>query len=443
MYQQPKKMSTKKKIELAVLIFIAAWLALFAVNYVRYNDSKPLILAFHLTHKYDDGITEEYVSLGYVYRRYQRTSVMREELVPFWVLIENPKALPDLPVVETDYDVPENFRKQDRFRGLLYYFNVQGELLGTYKCVNSDGYCNKAFSGHDSYNLLGNDPVTFEQKPRTLGKIHEKYSFIDDSVVQDAKYGDANYSRIVYLYRFLDKSLDEEGRDHEILAKFADVKDSTFDENKNLGYGDDNKYIVKSLDNHLWGIVKITESGAVEEVLPYEYESISYDMDTGYYIVCKNKKWYVYDLEKDKTVSVVIDNPIYDVWENANKTEYIKVGIDRVVGSEEFTDFKVYRLDGKALLDGDKITAIFPRGKFLFYVTARDNYLRFMDYGRYELYKVKLNFWRIKHDTLTQPAFTIYNETENYLTLRIYDTRELSYKYDSKVINLKYWENND
>ena len=66
-----------------------------------------------------------------------------------------------------------------------------------------------------------------------------------------------------------------------------------------------------------------------------------------------------------------------------------------------------------------------------------------MDYGKYELYKLKLNFWRIIHDDLTQPAFTIYNETENYLTLRIYDTRELSYKYDSRVINLKYWENND
>ena len=66
-----------------------------------------------------------------------------------------------------------------------------------------------------------------------------------------------------------------------------------------------------------------------------------------------------------------------------------------------------------------------------------------MDYGKYELYKYKLNFWRLKHDELTQPAFTIYNETESYLTLRVYDTRKLSYKYDIKVINTKHWENND
>ncbi len=443
MYQQKKKMGTKKIIELGVLICIALWLALFAVNYVRYTESKSLILALHLTHKYDDGVTEEYVGLGYVYRQYKRNSVSREEMVPFWVPIENPKALPDLPVIDPDYEVPENIRRQDKFRGLLYYFNVQGELLGTYKCLNSNGYCNKAFSGHDSFNLLEKDPVTFGNKPRTLGMIYDKYAFVDDSAPQDISYGDPAYSRIIYLYRFLDATMDEDGRDPEILAKFADVKELTFDENKNLGYGEDYKYIVKSMDKHLWGLIKIKENGEIVEVLPYEYESISYDIDTGYYILCKNKKWFVYDLNKEKVVSVESENPIYDVWVNANKTEYIKVGVDRIVGSEEFTDFKVYRIDGKALLDGDKITAVFPRGKFLFYITAKDNYLRFMDYGKYELYKVKLNFWRLKHDELTQPAFVIYNETENYLTLRIYDTRKLSYKYDNKVINTIRWENND
>ena len=442
MYQQPKKMTTKKKIELIVLICIVVWLALFAINYTRYSDSKSLIFALHSTHKYDDGVTEEYVSLGYTYRKYQRNAISKEELVPFWIPIENPKAAPDLPVVETDYEVPENLRKQDKFRGLLYYFK-SGDLLGTYKCVNSDGHCNKAFSGHDSYNLLGKDPVTYEQEPRTLGMIHDSYAFIDDSVPQDVEYGDPAYSRTIYLYRFLDKELDELGRDHEILAKFADVKDSTFDENWNLGYGDDYKYIVKSLDNHLWGVIKITESGEIEEILPYEYESITYDIDTGYYIVCKNKKWYVYDLYKEKVVSVESENPIYDVWKNDNRTEYIKVGVDRIVGNDEFTDFKIYRIDGKSLLDGDKITAIFPRGKFIFYVTARDNYLRFMDYSKEELYKYKLNFWRLKHDTLTQPAFTIYRETETSITFKIYDTRELSYNYETKVVNTKYWEYNE
>lgn len=443
MYSQPKKMSTKRKIEILILVVIVLWLLLFAFNYVRYTESKPLFLSIHLTHKYDDGVTEEYVSLGYVYRQYKRNSVNREELVPFWTLMENPKAAPDLPVVETDYVVPENYRKQDKFRGLLYYFNVQGELLGTYKCLNSDGYCNKAFDGSDIYNLEGNDPVTWDNERRTLGTIHDKFAFVDDSVEQDITYGQDAYERIVYLYRFLDKSLDEAGNAPEILAKFADVKESTIDENKNIGYGDNDRYIVKSAKNNKWGVIKIESSGTIVEVLPYEYESITYDVDTSYYIVCKDKKWFVYDIDNKKEVSTTSSSPIYDVWINDNKTEYIKVGIDRVVGSDEFTDYKVYRIDGKALLDGDKITAVYPRGKYLFYINARDNTLRFMDYGNYELYKFQLNFWRIKHDELTQPAFVIYNETENYLTLRVYDTRELSYKYETVVINTRNWDYNE
>ena len=174
MYSEPKKMSSKKKIELLILVIIALWLVFFAINYVRFADSKAPLFAMHLTHKYDDGVTEEYVCLGYVYRQYRRNSVNREEMVPFWVPMENPKALPDLPVVETDYKVPENIRRQDKFRGLLYYFDVQGELLGTYKCLNSNGYCNKDFTGHDSFNLLEKDPTTFGQKPRTLVMIYDK-----------------------------------------------------------------------------------------------------------------------------------------------------------------------------------------------------------------------------------------------------------------------------
>lgn len=443
MYQQKKKMSTKKIIELCILVFIALWLVLFGINYVRYTESKPLYFALHLTHKEDDGVTEEYVSLGYVYRQYRRNSINKEEFVPFWVPMEDPEALPDLPVVETDYEVPENYRRLDKFRGLLYYYDENLEFVGTYKCVNSNGYCEKAFSGHDSYNLLEKDPTTFNTPQKMLGTIYDKYAFVDDSAPQDIKYGDPAYSRIIYLYRFRNAEFDEDGNKPEILAKFADVKHLTLEQYTELGSGDDYKYIVKSMDNHMWGLIKIKESGKIEQVLPYEYESMTYDIDTGYYILCKNKKWYVYDLENEKIVSVESKDPIYDVWENANKTQYIKVGVDRIVGSEEFVDFKVYRLDGKSLLDGDRITAIFPRKKFLFYITAKDNYLRFMDYGKSELYKYKLNFWQLKHTELTQPAFTIYNETDDFMILRIYDKRELSYNYETKAINLMYWQNNE
>ena len=62
MYHVPQKMSTKKKIELVVLILLIIWGILFIINYLRYTDAKKPILAIHLTHKYDEGVVEEYVS---------------------------------------------------------------------------------------------------------------------------------------------------------------------------------------------------------------------------------------------------------------------------------------------------------------------------------------------------------------------------------------------
>ena len=140
--------------------------------------------------------------MGYIYRSYNRNSITREEFVPFWVLLENPEPAPDLPVIDMDYNVPENTRKLDKYRGLLYYFNRKGELLGTYKCLNSTMDCNKAFGGWDDFNTLNNDPVTALETPKNLGMILEKFAFVDDSVSLQVKYGDPTYSRTVYLYRF-------------------------------------------------------------------------------------------------------------------------------------------------------------------------------------------------------------------------------------------------
>ena len=97
MYQAPKKLSKQKMIELVILLVCIAWGILFIFNYLRYNDGKPPIMALHFNRKYDDGFVDEYISLGYVYRSYNRNSITREEFVPFWVMLENPQPAPDLP----------------------------------------------------------------------------------------------------------------------------------------------------------------------------------------------------------------------------------------------------------------------------------------------------------------------------------------------------------
>lgn len=439
MYEAPKKMTQKKKIELLILVLLIIWGILFIINYMRYTESKAPIFALHVPREYDDGVVDEYISLGYVYRSYKRNSISKEEFVPFWVGLENPEAKPDLPVIDMSYNVPENPRKEDKHRGLLYYYNRKGEFLGTYKCLNSSLDCNKAFSGYDSFNTQNKDALTKLDQQRTLGTLHDKFAFIDDSLEQDYEYGDLNYSRIVYLYRFLD----DDENDPEILAKWADVKESTFDENYNLGYGYQNKYIVRSADNGKWGLVEIKESGTIEEIMPYEYDSITYDSDTDYYIVCKDGNWYIYDLDNDKIVSAESVNPIYNVWRNDNMTYWFKTGRDRTVGDETFVDYKIYRIDGKELLNEDKVTQVIERGNCYVYLTSTNNTLNFADYSGEVRYKLKLNFNKMHHNELTHPAFELMGETKGIMIFKVYDGRELKYDFETYSVNTKHWDYNE
>ena len=222
MYQEPVKLSKKKKIEILLLILAILWGILFIINYVRYTHSQPLILAIHTTIDYDDGTVDEYISFGYIYRQYSRNAKKGEELVPFWKAREEPEARPDLPVVPKDYEIPDdNYSMADKHRGLLYYYDSKYEFVGAYKCLNTASDCNKAFGGYDDYNIINKDPLTALEEQHVMGNIYDKFAFVDDSEKQDKKYGDAGYSRTVYLYQFL---LD----DRKILAKYADVKDSTY-----------------------------------------------------------------------------------------------------------------------------------------------------------------------------------------------------------------------
>ncbi len=439
MYQEPIKLSNKKKIEIAILIIAILWGILFIFNYVRYTHSKPLLLAIHAVRDYDDGVVEEYISLGYVYRKYERNAIKGEELVPIWVARKNPEARPDLPVVPTDYEIPEdNYSKEDKHRGLLYYYDSKYELVGAYKCINTERDCNKAFGGYDEYNIINKDPLTRLEEQHTMGNIYDKFGFVDDSIEQDKKYGEDGYARTIYLYQFLME-------DRKILAKYADIKDSTYDEDKEKSNGENNRFIVKNMENYKWGLIHIDEDGTITEVLPFEYKSINYDSDTKYYILCKDDVWYVYDLKENKKVSIDSNDIIYDVWRNDNMTYYIKTGRDRIVGSEEFTDYKIYRMnDGREFLNLERVNQIMERGSFVAYLTSQDNILHFIDYAHDEKLKLQLKFSEMNHSTITNPAFKIYRENENVLTLCVYKQRDVidrSSDCENETINLKYWNN--
>lgn len=432
MYEEPPKMSKNKKIELIVLVVIISWILLFIINYVLYSNSKPLFLSIHVTHDYVDGGVDEYISLGYVYRVYHRASISKEELVPFWVAMNNPTDEYGLPQALKDYEVPDNPTYKEKFKGLLYYFKG-GDVLGTYKCLNSSIDCNKATSGIDDYDLINKDPLTKYDVQPTMGEFYEKFAFVDDSYPQDDKHKGKN--KIIYLYQFIEE-------DPVILAQYADVKGSIYDDYTEKMIGENGNYIVKDKDSLKWGIINITEGGTITEALSFEYDSISYDEDTGYYILCKDNVWFIYNLYKNEKVSEDVNEPIYDVWRNNNLTYYYKTGRDRTIGNDSFVEYSIYRIDGRKFLKGDRITEVVERDKYLFYLTSSDNVLHFLDYSGEEKYKIQLYFSELNYDFTSFPAFEIISEKEKYINLRVYKGRDKTSEYESYTVNFVEWEYN-
>ena len=217
---------------------------------------------------------------------------------------------------------------------------------------------------------------------------------------------------------------------------------SEYIEDDEIGVGHNNKFIVRSMENKKWGIISISEAGTITTVLEFEYDSISYDADTDYYILCKDEFWTIYDLDAKKTVSATSADPIYNVWTNNNMTTYFKTGRDKTVGKDTYTEYEIYKLNGQEFLTTDGITQIIERDSFIVYLTLNDKKLHFLDYGKKEKYTVQLYFTEMKHDKYTNPAFAIQNENDNVMILKIFQGRDLTYDYETLTIFTTKWENN-
>ncbi len=121
MYQEVKKISKKKRVELFILVGILVWVVFLLVDYVRYDSGKPPLFAIKNVRKYTDGEVREWIGIGYVYREYERVPITRVEFVPFWVFMENPEDRGELPVAHSGYEVPENKERKYKYYGLLYF----------------------------------------------------------------------------------------------------------------------------------------------------------------------------------------------------------------------------------------------------------------------------------------------------------------------------------
>lgn len=344
--------------------------------------------------------------------------------------LRNPEAKSSLPETYKDYEVPKNSSHLDKYKGLLYFYKGS-KLIGTYKCINTSKDCEKGLSGYDEYNILNTDPLTaLDEQPMMLFYLN-RYAFVDDSFEQSVEYGDKQYIRTIYLF---------DVKENKILAEYKDVKHIGVDY-WGKGTGTENgDFIVRDVETRKWGIINLKEDGTITEVLPFKYESVNYDEDTGYYILKEDEIWYVYDLEKKEKITPDEKNVIYDVWINTNLTTYYKTGTRRIVGNEEYINYKVYKNDGTAFLVRDNLLNIFATERFVMYLYKEDQSLYFIDYtGEIKYGPIKLYFTELEHDKLHHPAFEFELTNSGFMKMKIYQGQELKYDYDSLYFSTKYW----
>lgn len=434
MYKEQKQISNRKKIELAIILGIILWCVVILIDYLRYDGGNPPIFAIKSVKPYTDGEVREWYGLGYVYREYERIPINKTEFVPFWVLRESPVDRGELPTTHKNYSVPENKDRLLKHYGLLYFFNEYKSLTGTYKCINTETDCERVVSGWDSYHLNKYDFLSRDDE-KIMGVENERFVFVDDSKPQTVPYGDPNYERLVYLFDIVK---------NEVIAKFSDIKSSTADELNEYSYGVDQSYILKDYDTGKWGLIHLNlpekndkkTKVALEEVLAYEYDSITYDIDTGYYILCKDGMWYVYDVKDKKEISVMSNEPIYDVWMNSNRTYYFKTGVMYADGT---TDFKIYKLNGEVFFNEPGVSVIMERDTYFMYLSVNTRQLVFRDYSKDVVYSLPLYFTSLQTDALTLPAFEIEKEKNKTITFKIYKGSKLGSGYDTEYVDIRVW----
>ena len=355
------KIMLRRTIVIIVSLIIILYLALIFIDTRRFkNGDNPLITLSVQTKDYDDGHVVTHVSLGWVFRYYNRETITDSEMVPFWKPIKKDNVLkrendPTLPEPEKDYKIPSNSMNQEKVDNVLFFFDSEENNLGTYACLLSEHDCEISISDE-----LDDDP---KYGPRTkMGIIDNRYVFITE---YKNKNTDAE-EKHVFLYDLVAKNY---------IAQYEGIRYTTIG-NDNKGYIDSSKYIIKK--NGKWGLDQVIK-GQVTNILDYKYLYIKYSNNTNLYILkTDSNKWLTYDANK-KIFTTEIAYKIEDLYIVKEKT-YVSTYEDTYEGKK---NYKLFNSDGENVLNKDNIDDLVAYDNFLTY--TNENKLYLIDYDGNEL----------------------------------------------------------
>ena len=386
-----RKIMRRRIIAVIILVIIVSYL-LILLNDIRrfYMGQHPLITIGETTKEYDDGKVETYYSIGWVFRYYSRETIRQNEIAPFWSNIKMDKILnrnvndPDLPELEKDYKVPDNISKKDKVNDILFFYDKDKNLLGTYKCILSEKDCEVSKSAYLDEDQKNRNTIT------NMAIIDNRYVFITEYKNKNSEAQEQH----IYLYDITA---------NHIIAQYEDVRYTLLEkdeDNHEFGVIDSSKYIVKK--NKLWGIDEVIK-GQVSNFEEYKYKFITYDDET---------KLYIFKDESNQWVIMNAQTRNYSkpIKETIDKLYYINDKIYIIAYVTNETNFKknylLYNQEAVNVLSKENIDDLKAYDKFLAY--TNDSKLYIIDYDGVELISsIPLSFTPLtKYQSKVQP-FTI------------------------------------
>ena len=374
-----KKILIRRIIVVSVISIVSLYTILFLIDQSRFKKGqKPLITFKEVTKTYNDGTVTSRYGLGWVFREYNRESLLDTEMVPFFKKIRQDYDAAttvdvNLPQVVTDYEIPDNPDELEKVDGVLFLYDG-GRLLDTYKCILSDSDCEIATS------YLYSDEVSGMYDVK-MSIVDKRYSFIKE--YQDK--GTENETSWVLLYDIKNK---------QVIAKYEDVHYSKQENGK--GIIDSSKYIIKK--NGLWGIDQVI-NGRISNVLDYRYYGINFYFNSKKYVLKSDNGYQIYDITSN-SMSDYITDKIEDIISNGSNTFYTTKTV-----SNDGVFYTLY--DSKTLTSvlGESVSYIELHNNFIVYV--KDSKLYLTDFNGTNLLDREIPLYFNNYNGSGVKAFTV------------------------------------
>ena len=351
-----RRLLIRRIVTVSILVLILIYFIILLIDINRYkNGDDPLILLGVNTKEYDDGYVTTKMSIGWVFREYNRETIKDNEMVPIWSGIRMDNVLnrvndPDLPEIETGYDIPSNPLYQEKINGVLFFYDNDKNLLDTYKCLLSENDCEISESV-----IYPTDSDKYTKYK--MGITENRYVFITEYRNKDTE----ALEKVIYLYDINAK---------KIIAKYEDIRYSYVE--NSLGKLDNSRYIVKK--NGKWGIDQVIK-GKVSNAEDYTHDYITFDKDTKLYIMQDKDSYYVYN-PNDKSSTIAINEVIDKVYLIHNHV-LMKTKIEDKNKYNSYY-YRLYNSEGVNILKEDTISYLEVYEKFVSYI--KDSKLYIINY---------------------------------------------------------------